>query len=385
MLLPNVDVPSGTPAEATACTVASMLVGDLVDAMEALAPLQYAAAWDNVGLLVGDRGAALTRVLLTIDCTREVMGEARRERADAIVAYHPPIFAAVKRFVAGSPAFEAARAGIAVYSPHTALDAADGGTNDVLADALGLTDRAPLQAAAAADRELKLVTFVPADHVEAVSRAVFAAGAGHIGKYSACSFRAAGTGTFFGEEGASPVVGQAGRLEEAPELRLETVMPLGAVDAVVKALRAAHPYEEPAFDLVRLAPAPAGRGMGRVGVVARTTVGALVERIKRALGVDHVLVAGRLEATVERAAVCAGSGGELLDEAVEAGAGLFLVGEMRHHDALRATAAGVSVVCTRHSTSERAALGALARNLVARLPGVAVIESREDRDPFAFA
>jgi dinuclear metal center YbgI/SA1388 family protein len=362
-----------------------MKVADLVDAMEALAPPRYAAAWDNVGLLVGDRGAGLTRVLLTIDCTREVLDEARRERADAIVAYHPPIFAAVKRFVAGSVAFEAARAGIAVYSPHTALDAADGGTNDVLADALGMTARAPLQIAAAADAELKLVTFVPESHVEAVSRAVFAAGAGHIGRYSACSFRAAGTGTFFGEEGASPVVGQAGRLEEAAELRLETVVPVGVVDAVVKALRAAHPYEEPAFDLVRLAAPPERRGMGRVGAVERTTVGGLVERVKRALATDHVLVAGRLDAPVERAAVCAGSGGELLDDAVRAGARLFLTGEMRHHDALRATAAGVAVVCTRHSTSERAALDALARNLTPRLPGVGVVASREDRDPFAFA
>jgi dinuclear metal center YbgI/SA1388 family protein len=338
-----------------------------------------------VGLLVGDRRASLTRVLLTIDCTREVLEEARRERADAILAYHPPIFAAVKRFTAGAVAFEAARAGIAIYSPHTALDAAEGGTNDVLADALGMTARAPLQVAPAADRELKLVTFVPAEHVEAVSRAVFAAGAGHIGKYSACSFRAAGTGTFFGEEGASPVVGQAGRLEEAPELRLETVVPAGAVGAVVQALRAAHPYEEPAFDLVKLAAPPEARGLGRVGAVERTTVGALVDRVKRALGTEHVLVAGRLEAPVERAAVCAGSGGELLDDAAKAGAGLFLTGEMRHHDALRATAAGLAVVCTRHSTSERAALGAVARNLVARLPGLVATESREDRDPFAFA
>ena len=116
-----------------------MNVGDLVRAMETIAPARFAASWDNVGLIVGDEASPLARVLLTIDCTPEVLDEARRERADAIVSYHPPIFAAEKRFLAGSIAHDAARAGIAIHSPHTALDVADGGTNDVLAEALSMT------------------------------------------------------------------------------------------------------------------------------------------------------------------------------------------------------------------------------------------------------
>lgn len=362
-----------------------MKVIDLVGAMEAIAPLRYAASWDNVGLIVGDPEQELARLMLAIDCTHAVLGEARRAAADALVAYHPPVFAATKRFVAGSVAFEAARAGVAVYSPHTALDVAEGGTNDVLADALGMTERGALRGVEAGDRELKLVTFVPVEHVEGVSRAVFAAGAGRIGKYSSCSFRAPGTGTFFGEEGASPVVGQAGRLEEAAELRLETVVPIGAVDAVVRALRSAHPYEEPAFDLVPLAAKPEGHGLGRVGTVPRSTVGALVDRVKRALGVTAVLVGGAMDREVTRAAVCAGSGGELVGDAIAAKAQLLLTGELRHHDALRAVQAGLAVVCTRHSTSERAALVALERRLGELLTGVSISRSAEDRDPFAFA
>jgi len=360
-------------------------VADLVRAMEAIAPPRLAAAWDNVGLLVGDEGAALPRVLLTVDCTREVLDEARRERCGAIVSYHPPIFDAQRRFVAPSVAYEAARAGVAIYAPHTALDAADGGTNDVLADALGMVERAPLRVTAAADGELKLVTFVPEGHVDAVSRAVFDAGAGTIGKYTSCSFRAPGTGTFFGEEGASPVVGQAGRLEHAAEVRLETVVPIGRVDAVVRALRAAHPYEEPAFDLVRLAAPPSARGFGRVGTVPATPLRALVDRVKAAVGASHVLVAGALERQVSRAAVCAGSGGDLLSDAIGAGADLFLTGELRHHDALRAVAAGLTAVCTLHSTSERIALRTLEGRLAELLPGVSVARSREDHEPFSLA
>jgi dinuclear metal center YbgI/SA1388 family protein len=362
----------------------SSTVADLVEAMEAIAPSRLAAEWDNVGLLLGDPSSDVARVLLAIDCTRAVVAEATRERCGAIVSYHPPIFAPQKRFVAGSSAFEALRAGLAVFSPHTALDVADGGTNDVLADVLGIGARAPLRPILPRDSEYKLVTFVPPEHVEAVSRAVFAAGAGHIGNYSSCSFRAAGTGTFFGEAGANPAVGTAGRLEEAPELRLETIVPTARIARVVDALRAAHPYEEPAFDLVRLASAAKPVGFGRVGDVESATVRSLVERAKQALGASHVLVAGDLEAVVSRAAVCAGSGGDLVPDAIGSGAQLLLTGEVRHHDALRAVDAGLTVICARHSTSERVALAALQRRLSARLPGMSFVCSQEDREPFAF-
>ncbi|HEX8796096.1 MAG TPA: Nif3-like dinuclear metal center hexameric protein, partial [Polyangiaceae bacterium] len=324
--------------------------------------------------------------VLTIDCTHEVLHEATDAGANvAIVSYHPPIFAAQKRFVAGSIAYAAARAGVSVYSPHTALDAAAGGTNDVLADALGMTARAPLRAAEQKDHELKLVTFVPEEHVERVSEALFAAGAGRIGKYESCSFRSPGTGTFFGGEGTNPVVGQAGRLELAPELRLETVVPTARAAEVVHALRAAHPYEEPAFDLVRLAAPPPGLGPGRVGSVARAPLREHVARVKKALGVEHVLVAGALDREIARAAVCAGSGGDLVTDAIAARADLLLTGEVRHHDALRALASGLAVVCTRHSVSERVALVGLAKRLGELLPGVPVTRAASDADPLAFA
>jgi dinuclear metal center YbgI/SA1388 family protein len=365
-----------------------MIVADLVRAMQDIAPTRFAAEWDNVGLLVGDASDGLTRVMLAIDCTRAVLAEARAQGCEAIVAYHPPIFAPQKRFAAGSVAYDACRAGIAIYSPHTALDVAAGGTNDVLADAVGMTDRQPLRAAAP-ERALKLVTFVPAERVADLSQALFAVGAGLIGRYSACSFRTSGTGTFFGEDGANPVVGQAGRLEEAPEVRVEMVLPAARAAAVVRALRATHPYEEPAFDLMALEPPPAepGRGaalpgMGRVGPVPATTVGAIVDRIKGAFGLRRVLVAGPPERAVARVAVCAGSGADFIADAVVAKADLLLTGELRHHDALRAVATGLSLVCTLHSSSERPALAALAQSLRVRLAGVAVVLSGVDRDPF---
>ncbi len=358
-------------------------VQSLVSAMEKLAPPSYAESWDNVGLIVGARQEALAGVLLCIDLTAAVIDEARQGGHSAVVAYHPPVFKGLERLAFGTPAVEAARAGLSVYSPHTALDVAQGGTNDVLADLLELEQRLPLRAFSPQDGELKLVSFVPEAALEAVSRALFAAGAGRIGNYSSCSFRSPGTGTFFGEAGASPTVGEAGRLETAAEVRLETVVPVGKVEAVVAALRQSHPYEEPAFDLVRLATPPLALGMGRVGRLDELPRRALVERVKERLGVAQLWAVGSLEGTARRVAVCAGAGGELLGDVLASGADVYVTGELRHHDALRAAARGLLVLCAGHSNSERPALAALRDRLSAALAGVRVELSRLDRDPIA--
>jgi dinuclear metal center YbgI/SA1388 family protein len=359
----------------------------LIDVMEEIAPTRYAEPWDNVGLLVGDPGQPVSRVMLTIDYTPAVAAEAAGHGCDAVVAYHPPIFKPIKRVTSSGPTsavFDAVRRGVALYSPHTALDVAEGGTNDVLGDIVGLIDRWPLKLAEGLTSQYKLVTFVPVDALEKVSQAIFAAGAGHIGHYSACSFRTQGMGTFFGEAGSNPTVGQAGRLEVAPEIKVETVVPTARVQDVIRALRQAHPYEEPAFDLNVLAAVPEGVGIGRVGELPQPTARrAVIDRIKQGLGLDHVLVAGPTDGDVRRVAVCAGSCGDLLDNALAAGVDLYLTGELKHHDALKAALAGVTVVCTLHTNSERATLQKVAETISRRLPDLPVLLSQADRDPFA--
>jgi hypothetical protein len=232
--------------------------------------------------------------------------------------------------------------------------------------------------------QYKLVTFVPAEALERVSQALFSAGAGRIGNYSSCSFQIKGTGTFFGGEGTDPTVGRTGRLEQVEEIRLETVVPIGAVDGVVQALRDAHPYEEPAFDLNQLAARPEDLGMGRIGQLASPMPREqMFDRIKRELGIANLLVAGPTSGNVARAAVCAGSCGDLLDDAIAQKVDLYLTGELRHHDALKAAHAGVTVVCVLHSNSERAVLKRLAADLSNRLTELSVSVSQHDRDPFA--
>jgi dinuclear metal center YbgI/SA1388 family protein len=367
-------------------------VAALVEAMEIFAPTAHAEPWDNVGLLLGDPAADLRGgVLLCIDLTHDVLGEAAGMDAGAVVAYHPPVFQELKRIVAGEAknnsglTFEILRRGISVYSPHTAMDVCVGGTNDVLADALYVTDRHALKPRPAAeDGHLKLVVFVPSEAADAVADAVFNAGGGTIGRYDRCSFRTAGTGTFRGGEGTNPTVGSPGVDERADEVRLETVIPAATADAVVAAMKRAHPYEEVAFDLMPRRRSQDDRvGLGRIGTfdepVPREV---LIGRVRRELGVSDVLVAGPVDGEVKRVACCAGSCGDLWQDARRAGAEFYLTGEMRHHDALAAAAAGMTVVCVLHSNSERAALEPLRRQLAKALPNVEIRQSELDRDPF---
>jgi len=355
----------------------------VTEVLEEIAPTRHAESWDNVGLLVGDPGQEVSRGMLCIDYTPEVACEAAGAQCDLIVAYHPPIFSALKRITAPSAAFDAIRRGVAIYSPHTALDVAEGGTNDMLADVLGMTERSPLRLTETKASQYKLVTFVPADAVDRVASALFDAGAGQIGDYTQCSFRSPGTGTFFGGEGTNPTVGQSGKLERADEIRVETVIPISRVAEIVMALKRSHPYEEPAFDLIQLAAAPEKIGQGRIGPVSRIERGELFDRIKKELDLPHLLIAGPHAGSVERVACCAGSCGEFLKDALAAKAELFLTGEIRHHDALEAAKAGMTVVCTLHSNSERAVLKRLMSRLADRLPSMGFQVSRHDRDPFS--
>lgn len=361
-----------------------MILSSLLDILEEIAPTRHAEPWDNVGLLVGDPQQNVSRAMLTIDYTAAVAAEARGRNCDCIIAYHPPIFDALKRIVPPSPIFEAIRRGVAIYSPHTALDVADGGTNDMLADAIGLCpDRQPLRITDTKAANYKLVVFAPRDAADKVADAMFAAGAGRIGNYTSCSFRSPGTGTFFGEEGTNPVMGQAGKLEQAEEVRIETILPISRVEQVISALKRTHPYEEPAFDLLQLAAPPEGRGQGRIAnLTTPADRSAIIARIKKELNLSRLLVAGPTSGTVSRAACCAGSCGDILNDAIAQKAELYLTGEMRHHDALRAAQKGITVVATLHSNSERAVLKRLAARLREQVPQIEFHLSESDRDPF---
>jgi dinuclear metal center YbgI/SA1388 family protein len=361
-------------------------VAEIAARLEEFAPAATAADWDNVGLLLGDPAAPVGRLMTCLTVTPDVAEEAVAEKADLIVSHHPILFRGAKQLTAGRGdgrvVLPLARAGVAVYSPHTAFDNCPGGINDVLCRRLGVTNAEPLRPREG-PREYKLAVYVPDSDLAKVSDALFAAGAGMIGKYTQCSFRVPGRGTFFGSDETNPAVGQRGRREEVDEWRLEVVVPEGKVAGAVRAMRKAHSYEEPAFDIYQLKAGLSG-GEGRVGELEKeTTLGELAARVKAKLRAVSVQVVGDLNRTVRRVAVACGAAGEFLSDSVRAKADVFVTGEMRFHDALAARAAGVGVLLPGHYATERPGVEELAGKLAADWPGLTVWASHRERDPLA--
>ena len=318
--------------------------------------------------------------------TPDVVEEAVRERANLIVSHHPVLFRGAKKLTTATPdgklLLPLARAGVAVYSPHTAFDNCPGGINDILCRRLGVVNPVPLRSRDAA-RQCKLVAFVPDSDLGKVSDALFAAGAGVIGQYTECSFRLAGKGTFFATDATNPTVGQKGRREDVDEWRLEVVVPERLVASVVAAMRKAHSYEEPAFDVYPLKPLAAG-GEGRLGELANpATLGELADRAKRELKAASVQVVGDLSQSVRKIALACGAAGEFLVDSIRSNADLFLTGELRFHDALTARDSGLGLILPGHYATERPAVEELAAKLAADWPGLAAWASRSERDPLA--
>ncbi len=363
---------------------------EVLDVLEDLAPLECAEEWDRVGLLVEPREEGrLARLFLAVDLTESVLEEALEKKAGMILAYHPPLFHPLKSLSWRRPGervlIRAVQAGIPVYSPHTALDAAPGGVNDWLAGILGPDRTSPL-APCEAPREFKLVAFVPPEKADDLRSALAREGAGRIGGYRECSFNLEGTGTFFGGENTSPVVGEKGRLEKVREVRLEMVFSPAHLPRIAEVMARVHPYEEPAWDIYPLERKHIpGAGQGRLVEWSRPlTPGALVRRVKKGLAVSSLSAAfppGLRE--VKRAALCAGAGNQVLRG--EERAQVVLTGEMSHHDVLAHLASARGVILCGHTETERGFLPVLAGRIGERLPGLQVIVSRADRPPLSRA
>ena len=369
-----------------------MKLAEILPFFQKIAPLELAEDWDNVGLLTGDPQQEVKKIILTIDLTAGVLEEAKKKKAELILAYHPPIFSAVKRILPGkgtSPLlYDVIRNGMAIYSMHTALDMADGGINDLLAGILGIVDPQPLAKASHTESShYKVVVFVPKNEFETVSEAMFAAGAGVIGenaKYTKCSYRVDGTGTFKCGSDSNPSIGTPGSYEEVNEYRLETIVPKNKLNNVLTAMISAHSYEEVAYDVYPLVQ-NATHGLGRFGKLNKPTKASdLIAEVKKQLKINSVGLIGSAKTKVSKAAVGAGSCGCLIGDVIANGCDFFMTGELKHHDALQLQAAGVTTICTSHSNSERIILKRIAKQIKTKFKQLDAFVSTKDKDPFVW-
>ncbi|MEJ3654135.1 Nif3-like dinuclear metal center hexameric protein [Actinomycetes bacterium KLBMP 9759] len=367
-------------------------VGEVIAALEAAYPPALAADWDAVGLVCGDPAEPVTSVLIAVDPVPATVDEAVGS-AQLLVTHHPLLLRGVHGVGADTPkgalVHRLIRAGTALYTAHTNADSADPGVSDALAEAIGLTVEGPLVTAPEPALD-KIVTFIPVGPaITAVHDALSAAGAGQVGDYSHCSFATAGTGQFKPLQGANPTIGEIGRLERVAETKLEMVMPRGKRAAVVAALRAAHPYEEPAFDVLELADLPSSRGLGRIGVLAEPEpLSTFAGRVAAALPATAwgVRAAGDPDRMIRRVAVCGGAGDSALGAAISAGVDAYVTADLRHHPAaehLLTGPAAPALVDVAHWASEWPWCEQAARVIRAAVGGsVDVHVSRSRTDPW---
>lgn len=317
----------------------SATLADVVDVLEALYPPRWAAADDPVGLAVGDPTAVVRRVLLAVDPVQSVVAEAASKRASLIVAHHPLLYRPVKTVAATSPKGRVIHhlisSRIALYVAHTNADSPPRGVSEAFARALGLRDVRPLRPDVV-DPLDKIVTFAPSASADAVVDALAAAGAGAIGDYDRCAFLTTGQGTFRPGQRARPTIGSAGETEVVSETRIEMVLPRDRRDMVVAALKAAHPYEMPAFDVLELAGWSGDRGAGRIGELSKPiTLRDFADVVVSALPPTAVgvRVSGDLDKPVRTVAVAGGAGDFLLDDARAACVDAYVTSDLRHHPA----------------------------------------------------
>lgn len=312
-----------------------MTIQTILQILERFAPPVYQESYDNAGLLFGDAGWEVKGVLLTLDATEAVIGEAIEKGCNLVIAHHPIVFGGLKRITGRNyverVAIKAIKNDIAVYAAHTNLDNVRAGVSAMMAKQLGLVKTRVLDPKSGLLR--KLYTFVPAGHAAAVQDALFAAGAGHIGNYSECSFSHEGTGTFKGGAGTDPFVGKPGERHGEAEVKVEVIFPVQLEGRVTAALLEAHPYQEVAFDVVKLENRWAEVGSGLIGELAEgmdeMAFLAMVKERFRTGCVRYTPLRGK---KVRKVAVCGGAGSFLLPQARAAGADAYVSADFKYHE-----------------------------------------------------
>ena len=364
----------------------SVKLQEIMDLMEQIAPASLAESWDNPGLAAGDPSDDINRVLVALDAIEPVIDEAIAKKADLILTHHPILFRPVKTLRRDTPKgkclSKAIKNDIALFSAHTNLDIAKGGTNDELARVIGLenigllieTERRPLN---------KIVVYAPVTHTEEIKSAMFAAGAGCIGNYSDCAFFSEGKGSFRPLEGTNPYIGSQDKYEIVPEASIETICPQNLTGKVISAMLAAHPYEEAAYDIYTVNQSPFAEGLGRTGFLKEeTTLREFALFLKQALGLKIIRIVGDPERKIKKISLCTGAGSEFIETAAKNGSDLYITGDISYHDAQLAYDYDIALIDATHYGTENLITEVLKARLKEAFPELDVIKSEIDGQPF---
>lgn len=342
---------------------------EIIKVIEKVAPRNLAESWDNVGLQIGSYHKKVENVLLTLDVTETVVAEAVKKNADMIIAHHPFIFGGLKSVctdeLKGRIVAELIKNDISLYVAHTNLDKAELGLSDYVAQALGIDDRQVLEASDA-DQLYKIVVYVPVEDTEKITEVMGEAGAGFIGNYSHCTYRSIGSGTFKPLEGTTPSIGEVGKIETVKEDRVETIIDGKMIKSLIQQLKKVHPYEEMAYDLY---PLENGKllnqnGLGKIGYLKEAmTPEFFIDHVKKSLKLEHIRAAGKVPNKIKKIALCTGSGSEFIGLAKVKKADVYITGDLKYHEAQRATENNLWVIDAGHFGTEKMVVNLLEKLL----------------------
>lgn len=364
---------------------------EIIQLFENWSPKKLAMAGDPIGLHIGQLNRLVQRVLVTLDVNEEVVDEAIEHGANLIIAHHPPIFRPLKAIATDTPQgkmFEKCiKNDITIYAAHTNLDIANGGVNDMLAEKLQLTNVEILDETAS-EQLFKLMVFVPESHAEDLRNALAKAGAGAIGDYDACSYSSSGEGRFTPQDAATPFIGTSRKNEVVEEQKIEVIFPEGIKNRVLKAMLTAHPYEEPAYDLIRLEQQGERFGIGRIGRLEQPMqLVDFAKFVKEQFQVPALRFVGDETREIRKVAVLGGDGNKYIYAAKRRGADVLVTGDLYYHVAHDAEALNLAVVDPGHNI-EKIMIPGVAKKMQAYCDdlkyAVTFIESEVITEPFKF-
>lgn len=347
-------------------------VREVYDFLNELAPFVYTDKFDNTGLLVGDFNDNVNKILLALDITNAVIDEALNKDFGLIISHHPIIFNPIKRMDSNNPVYKLVRNFKNAIAVHTNLDMANGGVSDIMAELLCLKNTEEVLETAYKNPYKQVVVFVPKDNVNEVYNAMTNAGAGEQGSYRGCSFSVDGEGVFQPIQGANPHIGTVGKLEKVNEVRLEMLVKPSKLNAVIKAMLNAHPYEEPAYQILDNHALYEEIGYGRICEVEdEIDARALAEKVKKAYNCSVVRYVDGGK-PVKRIAVCSGSGGGLYELAHQKGVDAYITGDIKHSQWIGANNLGLTLIDGGHFHTENIILKYLQRKIKERFPTIEV-------------
>lgn len=312
-----------------------MKLKELTNHLESIAPLAYQESYDNAGLIVGEHNMEVSAALISLDATVEVIDEAIAKGCNLVISHHPIVFGGLKRFnnanYVQKAVQKAIKHDIALYAIHTNLDNVSNGVNAKIANLLGLKNQRVLKPKN--NVLAKLEVFVPVANTSELLNALYAAGAGKIGNYSDCSFRMEGKGTFRPNEKANPFVGKKGAYEEVEEHKIEVIFPKYLQQNILQAMYNGHVYEEVAHYISDLNNRNQDLGSGMYGEFEKEIPNdQFLSLLKNTMGAAVIKYTDFVSESVSKVAMCGGSGGFLLNDAIAAGADVFITSDYKYHE-----------------------------------------------------